>query len=204
MRSWWCGGLILLALAGCAEPQRAPLYSPASAAVRFGYAEQPVGPNAVRVSYVTPAVRVNSSSEIPAGRAERMQVAQDLALWRAAELALAAGYPAFSVSDRQSDAQVNNYSEPYDSWGGFGLWGGGRGGGVGVGTGLSLGAPGGWTDVSARASFVARFEPENRPDNYNAQFAIDQARARYGNVMVAGNYGSASIPAASSGGSSSQ
>jgi hypothetical protein len=180
----WLLSLILV-LAGCTEPSRAPLYSPLSARAYFGYTEQPVNPNTVRVTYLTPPVRVNASSEIGAVRSERMNLAYDIAVWRAAELALAAGYPAFSITDLQSDGNVNNYNYQ-DSGIGFGVGAGRFSGGTGFGTGLSFGLPDRWIDVSARTSFIARFEPENRPGNYNAQFAVDQARAKYGNVLVAG------------------
>ena len=185
----WLPGLIALALAGCTEPARAPLYSPLSAGSYFGYAEQPVNPNTVRISYLTPPARVNSSADVGAVRTERINLAHDLAVWRAAELARAAGYPAFSIADQQSDANVNNYS--YDGSGvGFGLGAGrfGSCGGTSIGTGLSFGIPDRWVDVSARTSFTARFEPDNRPGTYNAQFAIDQARTKYGNVIVTAGY----------------
>jgi len=180
--------LLALALAGCTEPSRAPLYSPLSPGAYFGYSEQPINPNTMRVSYIAPPVRVNAGSDIGAARGERMNLAYDIAVWRAAELALAAGYPAFSIADLQNDATVNNYTYQDGSGVGFGVGAGrfNRGSSTSIGTGLSFGVPDRWIDVSARTSFVARFEPDNRPGNYNAQFAIDQARAKYGNVLVAG------------------
>ena len=174
--------LIALVLAGCAQSPPVPLYSPQAAAGYFGYSEQPVAQNAVRVTFVTPAVRLSSPSFVESVRAERTTIGYDLALWRAAELALAAGYPAFSVTDRQNDVDVNNYTYYSDSWD---PWGcpyyyrgcfGRRG----------YGPPDRWIDAAARVSFVARFEPTNTPNNYNAQFVIDQARAKYGNAMARG------------------
>jgi hypothetical protein len=166
------------------------LYSPLSAGTYFGHTEQPVNPNTMRVSYITPPVRVNAGSDIGAARSERLNLGYDIAVWRAAELALAAGYPALSITDLQNDATVNNYTHDGGSGVGVGVGAGrsnrGSGFGTSIGTGLSFGLPDRWIDVSARTSFVARFEPENRPGNYNAQFAIDQARAKYGNVLVAG------------------
>jgi hypothetical protein len=174
--------LVLLVLASCAQSPPVPLYSPLSEARYFGYTEQPVGSNAVRVTYITPAVRVRSPSYIEAVRAERINLAYDLALWRAAELALAAGYPAFSVTERENDANVHNYTYYADDWGPWdcpyryrGCFGR-----------PNYGPPDRWIDVSARVSFVARFEPTNTPNNYNAQFVIDQARAKYGTAMARG------------------
>jgi hypothetical protein len=179
--------LIALALAGCAKSPPVPLYSPQAAARYFGYSEQPVAQNTVRVTYVTPAVRLSSPSYVESVRAERTTVGYDLALWRAAELALAAGYPAFSVTDRQNDVDVNNYTYYSDNWDPWGCPYYYRG---------CFGRPGywppeRWIDVSARVSFIARFEPTNTPNNYNAQFVIDQAKARYGAQMVKGYYASA-------------
>lgn len=189
MRARWLVVIVLAALAGCAEGPPVPLYSAQAVTRGFGYSEQPLSQSEVRVAYAAPAVRANSYAQIERQRLrdERINLAYDLALWRAAELALAAGYPAFSVADRQNDVNVHNYTyydEYWDPWGCpysyrscFGrpmYW-----------------PPDRWVDVAVRVSFVARFERENRPTNYNAQFVIDQAKARYGSATVSGYYASA-------------
>ena len=187
--------LIAAMLAGCAQVPPAPLYSPLATTRTFGYSEQPLSQTAVRVMYVTLAVRVNSSSQIEAVRTERMALAYDLALWRAAELTLASGNPAFTVTDRQNDVDVHDYTyygDPWDPWGSPyyyrgcfarpGYW-----------------PPDRWIDVGALVNFVAHFESANTPNNYNAQFVIDQARTKYGSVMVSSYYESAPSTTVSAG-----
>lgn len=174
--------LVLLAFASCAESPPVPLYSPLSIGRYFGYTDQPVGPNALRVTYITLPVRVNSPSQVEAVRTERINLAYDLALWRAAELTLAAGFPAFAVTDRENDVNVHNYTYYSDNWDPWGCPYYYRGCFARPG----YWPPDRWIDVSARVSLTARFEPTNTPNNYNAQFVIDQARAKYGNVMVRG------------------
>ena len=196
MRAQYVGAVLISAtLVGCAQAPPVPLYGPLAATRAFGYSEQPLSQTAVRVMYVTPAVRVNSYSQIEAVRTERMTLAYDLALWRAAELTLAAGNPAFTVTDRQNDVDVHDYTyygDPWDPWGcpyyyrgcfaRPGYW-----------------PPDRWIDVGARVSFVAQFESANTPNNYNAQFVIDQAKAKYGSAMVSGYYESAPSTTVSAG-----
>ncbi len=111
-------GLVLagaLAVAGCAPEARYPLYSPLELAESFGYAEQQLSETGYRVSYSAPIRRTyaygREKRQQQAG--ERLALAYDLALWRAAELALANGYPAFEVSDRDNSVQVDIRNEYY-------------------------------------------------------------------------------------------
>lgn len=189
MRPRYLAVFLLVVLAGCASGPPVPLYSPLAATQGFGYAEQPLSQTEVRVSYATPALRAHSLGQVERSgwRDERINLGYDLALWRAAELALAAGYPAFAVADRRSDINVHDYTyynDPWDPWG------------CPYRYRSCLGRPYGfppdrWVDVAARVSFVAKFERANTPGNYNAQFVIDQAKARYGGATVSGYYASA-------------
>ena len=106
------GGLLLaaaLAMAGCAPEARYPLYTALEVAESFGYSEERLSETGYRVTYSAPVRRTYAYGG--EGRKQeteqRLALAYDLALWRAAELALAHGYPAFEVSNRDNSVQVD-------------------------------------------------------------------------------------------------
>jgi len=101
--------LLSLAAAGCAEiaPPQKPLMSPLSEARTFGYSERSLAADQVEVSYLAPA------QEVPLDRAARTAeiakaraLAEDLALWRAAQVAIARKAGAFRIINRRSDANL--------------------------------------------------------------------------------------------------
>jgi hypothetical protein len=96
-------------LTGCAgaPPPAKPLMSPLAEARTFGYAEQSVAPDQVQVTYLGPTRRVSlERAERAAEIAGARRLAEDLALWRAAQVALARKAAAFRVIDRRSDANL--------------------------------------------------------------------------------------------------
>jgi len=73
----------------------------------FGYAEQKLAEDRCRVTYTTPRMRTSTSSEERSRDVEALkQQAHDLALWRAAQLAQQAGYPALHVDSDRRDADL--------------------------------------------------------------------------------------------------
>src|SRR5512134_2762995 len=110
-------------LSGCVAAPPAPpppLMSPYPAAgYGYGYAEERIGPDLVRVVYHGPLRPLD-----PAGPARGPQLdratgeAADLALWRAAQLALAEGKPAFAVIERRADTETLRRPGgwTYDPW----------------------------------------------------------------------------------------
>ena len=112
------GGLALaaaLTIAGCAPEARHPLYTPLTLAESFGYSEQRLSETSYKVTYSAPVRRTYAygREERKQETEERLALAYDLALWRAAELALAHGYPAFEVSNRDNSVQVDIRSDYY-------------------------------------------------------------------------------------------
>jgi hypothetical protein len=106
--------LALLAVALCAAcaPQSfQELNVPAGAGTGYGYSEQRLDERRFVVTYSAP-VQTGFSFAGEAGREEaerQINRAYEFALARAAELALANGYPAFRVEDRRNDAMSQNY-----------------------------------------------------------------------------------------------
>lgn len=107
--------LALLA-AGCAGTPR-PLYVPLGTA-SYGYAERPTGDVTYEVIYRAPVY-----STFAYGRASRDRIAEqqsaiahDMALLRAADLALGRGMPAFRELRRDNDVRADVEDDPfYDS-----------------------------------------------------------------------------------------
>lgn len=115
--------LLGILLASCSNAPAPPLMTPLEVAESFGYSEKKTAPDTYEVSYLTPA---RSTSFEEKGREPDIEqsaaLARDLALWRAAELALSQGYPAFHVVDTSKEVRVHErdrtyyppyYAEPY-------------------------------------------------------------------------------------------
>lgn len=97
---------LLGACAGAPAPGP-PLMTPLAETRTHGYAEKTLSRGRIEVSYLGPTRRV------PVARAERAghlegarREAEDLALWRAAQIAIARKAPAFAVLDRRIDVDV--------------------------------------------------------------------------------------------------
>jgi len=98
----------LLLLAACAT-QPAQLYVPFGQFGDYGFAEEQLSETRLRVRYEAPTRTTHDAGRIERERQAggRVALAYDMALLRAAELALALGFPAFSVSQRQNDVAVD-------------------------------------------------------------------------------------------------
>ncbi len=117
-------GLLLavaVLLAACAGP---PLYQPVSSPHSFGYAERKFGDSGLyEVSYRAPARTTYAYYATDRESDRRLRLAYDLALLRAAELALSrANRPAFFIRRRDNDVEVDIRRGHGASYGGFGRY----------------------------------------------------------------------------------
>jgi hypothetical protein len=106
-----CG---LMLLAGCAEapPPTVPVIAALSATGDYGHSEEVLAPDRYTVAYVTPSLSAHGDPEHDYGLAPERQRARDLALLRAAELALERGYPAFRVESESRDLELDIVDPP--------------------------------------------------------------------------------------------
>ncbi len=105
---------LVLALAGCAAPTLEELYVPLGGG-GYGYSAHMVGERQAVVTYDAP-LDTAFSYEGPSGQQAvdaKLALAHDLALLRAADLALSKGFPAFRVTNRTNDVNVRRYYDPY-------------------------------------------------------------------------------------------
>lgn len=95
--------------AGCSE--RAPLYAPLEAGINHGYSDQQVGPTKYAVTYEAPPLHSNAVTETQrtAEEQQRIALAYDMAMWRAAELASENGFTAFTLSDRNNTVAIERH-----------------------------------------------------------------------------------------------
>jgi hypothetical protein len=102
----------LAACAGKAPPPLVPAMVPISANGDHGYSESALAPDVYAVTFVSPSLSAHGDPEQDYGLdGEKRRVAA-LALWRAAQLALEKGYPAFQVQSETSDADVTVVDPP--------------------------------------------------------------------------------------------
>ena len=96
-----------LLLTACAAEPAPPLYASLAQMQSYGYEDRKLTDDTYEVTYLAPRRKVSfsrESRELQVRSAGRM--AEDIALWRAADLALENGYPAFKVTDRRTDSEV--------------------------------------------------------------------------------------------------
>ena len=107
--------LAILALAECGGSGRHPLLTPIEQAGSYGYSDTSLGGDRYTVTYVGPS-RLSSSA--PAARdrdaAAARTEALDLAIWRAAQLAQGAGFPAFRIISENGTVDVSPQPTYYD------------------------------------------------------------------------------------------
>ena len=106
--------LALFVLAGCAGSP--PLYVHTETGRSYGYSETQLSNTQYRVDYRAPRVSIRKPSRIERERMghARLALAYDLALWRAADVALQLGVPGFAVASRENDVQVEvGLDRPY-------------------------------------------------------------------------------------------
>lgn len=107
-RAMALGVLAVLVLAGCSQR---PGYVPLSDHGRFGYAVENTADEAFRVTFKAPRRTVTGNRD-PANSAaarETVREAFDMALLRAAEVAVARGRPELSVVGRENDVDAQVY-----------------------------------------------------------------------------------------------
>ena len=101
--------LVSVFVAGCVgtPPPAPPLMSALSEAKYFGYSERTVGPDQIEVTYLAPTRRVALDRERRAADIARArELAEDIAMWRAAQVAMTRKARAFRVLNRRSDANL--------------------------------------------------------------------------------------------------
>jgi hypothetical protein len=111
-------GLVAMAgllLAACASGPSYPLYSPQAVTGTFGYSEQKISGTTFKVTYVTPQrSSIDSRNAVEERRQALLTLSNDMAIWRAAALALANGQKEFRVTRRDNDVDVQRST--YDSY----------------------------------------------------------------------------------------
>lgn len=125
------GAALLLSLGACQTVPpvpRPPLYSSIESARDFGYADRKLSGSTYEVTYIGPSDTVPSETLAREARVKADNaIAEDMALWRSADLAVEKGYPAFRITDRHSETQItvrndDYYYDPY-YYGSFGYYG---------------------------------------------------------------------------------
>ena len=106
-------GLAALALSACSGTPR-PLYVPYGT-YNYGYAERPTGDASYEISYRPPHFNTYAYGQTARDRIieQQLSVAHDIALLRAADLALARGMPAFRELRRDNDVRVDVENDPF-------------------------------------------------------------------------------------------
>jgi hypothetical protein len=109
------GFALALLIAGCATGPQYPLYSPLAVTGTFGYSEQAISSSSYRVTYISP--RRTSFSPYARSEPQRtymLNLTNDMAMIRAAELAEAQGHETFRVTQRDNDSDVDR--QYYHGW----------------------------------------------------------------------------------------
>src|SRR5262245_62093002 len=106
--------IIALECAGCASkpPPTVPAMVAQGTRGDYGYAETAMAPDQYKVTYVSPSQSAHGEPEQDYGLAGERQRAYDLALWRAAQIALEKGYPAFEVQNETRDVDLQIAEPP--------------------------------------------------------------------------------------------
>jgi hypothetical protein len=109
------GIVLAVAAGGCARqppPPPLPAMVALSANGDYGYAETALAPDLYAVTYVSPSLSAPGDADHDYGLSGQKQRVYALALWRAAQLALAQGYPAFQVQSESRDVNVSVEAPP--------------------------------------------------------------------------------------------
>jgi hypothetical protein len=118
--------LLAIALAGCATRQP-PVAAMVAQSITgdYGYSDKALAPDRYQVTFVSPQLRATRDPDQNHGLDTERQRVYDLALWRAAQLAVEKGYPAFKVEQESRDVNVavnTYYPPPAPLFGPFGSW----------------------------------------------------------------------------------
>lgn len=142
-------GLALAALAACNTPSR---YEPMTKKSGSGYSETRIEDNRFRITF-------------RGGKGESGGRVKDLALLRAADLALANGYDWFEVVNRYGEENASS-GPRVGVGGGGGNFGGSTAVGIGLGTSFNLSGP---VRTETIEVLMGKGERPDRPNSYNAQ-----------------------------------
>lgn len=108
------GVMLAAAVGGCTTPPPPPV--PAMTALSangdYGYSETALAPDVYAVTFVSPSLSAHGAPDKDYGLDGEKQRVAALALWRAAQLALEQGYPAFRVESESRDADVTVVDPP--------------------------------------------------------------------------------------------
>lgn len=181
-------GLVLLLIGSACAPAY-PLYVPLATAGNHGYAERPLGPARYSVSYRAPpgVSYAFTKDERKADAERRLTVAYDMAVWRASELALEKGYPAFTVAERSNDVDVADGYDPYDPLAShcyrpcFPI-----DCGCLPGDALYNARPNRYSVIDARVTITIELKSEIRPGTFDAKDAIARLHAKYPTALPKG------------------
>ena len=174
-------------VAACATNRpRPPLMSPFVDNGEYGYADKKLGDERYQVTYFGPRIRVPvNPSRRPPFIDRAKQQANELALWRSAQLSQANGKIRFSVVNKESDVQVDvnrndgyypRYSYPFRyRRRGYGYWG--------------YPYPYGfyaYPSATARVQVVltVTFHDKSTKDSYDAAQVIREFRHKFGPVVT--------------------
>lgn len=124
--------IALFAVAACSANPPRPAMVQQSDQVRYGYTDRTLSDGSIEVVYKTPVLRTSAStlSRDDDIEAEKKR-AYDLALWRAAQIAIERGYQHILVDTTHSDSEVEVDENLYPGYGspwygsGYGYYGGG-------------------------------------------------------------------------------
>lgn len=131
LRRRWIVVLALFAVAACSTPAPRPAMVQQSDEVRYGYSDRALSGGQFEVVYETPVLRTSASTLTREDDIEaEKKRAYDLALWRAAQIAIERGYERIIVDTSHSDAEVEVDENLYPGYGtgyygGYGYYGGG-------------------------------------------------------------------------------
>lgn len=100
-------------LAGaCATGPARPLMSAWDKESGFGYSERRIEESRMEVTYVGPFLRTHFNPKFRADDVKKFRaLAEDLALWRAADLAKAGNYPALEIVRTNTDITIESYED---------------------------------------------------------------------------------------------
>lgn len=106
-RTWAPALCAVLLVAACAPRPAPSLFVPRSTIESHGFTEERLSATRYVVSYSGPEVTTTNTIEslVAAAESHARDTAYDLALWRAADLALAKGYKAFALLAAASDVK---------------------------------------------------------------------------------------------------
>lgn len=169
-------------LSACVAGMPIPAYSPIEVGLSFGYSDEPLSDTRFRVTYLAPMRTSYAYDGAQRTRESQRQIAfaYDMAVWRAADLALAKGFPAFRVSERDNDARVDLRYEYFDD-GPYGPFFHHRGH-FHYGPFGSIFAPGYYDRyalLSARVTIVTDVAEPAAPDSLDVRGTLDRMYRKY-------------------------